>query len=221
MKLWKGLLCSSLAAVMLAACGDAESDKENTSEEAGQQEAAEESGYPKTFIDGRGVEVVIDEKPTRIVSTTLAVDEYLMDLADVENVLAVTQISTDAGISNVAGETDDIPNKLEKVTSEQVLALDPDLVIVPSYVDGNVLSQLDEAGITTYQVVDDSSFSGILETVEVIGEIIGEEEKAASVIEDFKERMAALEKKAAEVETEKRVLSVSYTHLTLPTMAVV
>ena len=206
MKLWKGLLCSSLAALMLAGCGDADSDKENSSEEAKQQEVAEESGYPKKFTDGRGVEVVIDEKPTRIVSTTLAVDEYLMDLTDVENILAVTQISTDAGISNVAGETDDIPNKLEKVTSEQVLALNPDLVIVPSYVDANVLNQLDEAGVTTYQVVDDSSFAGILETVEVIGEIIGEEEKAAAVIKDFKERVAALEENAAEMEAKKRVL---------------
>ena len=100
-------------------------------------------------------------------------DEYLLSLTDAANIAAVTQISTDAGISNVAGQTDAIETKFETVTAEQVLALEPDLVLVPSYVSPDVLNQLDDAGLTTYQVVNDASFAGILETVKVIGEMIG------------------------------------------------
>ena len=197
----------SLMAIFMVACGNDEAEVKNSAaktEDVAKDEAT--SSYPKTFVDGRGIEVTIEEKPTKIVSTTLAVDEYLLALTDIANIAAVTQISTDASISNVAGQTDDIATKFETVTAEQILALDPDLVLVPTYVSPEVLNQLDDAGLTTYQVVDDASFAGILDTVKVIGEIIGEEEKAAEVVADLEERMAKLEEEAKAIETPKKVM---------------
>ena len=205
-KLLQMFLFSLLAVFMLAACNDEEKKEPVSSEQNQVEDKTEVTAYPKTFTDGRGKEVIIKEKPTRIVSTTLAVDEYLLDLADIENIIAVTQISTDAGISNVAGLTDSIETKFESVTSEQVIVLNPDLVIVPSYVNPEVLDQLDDAGLTTYQVKDDTSFEGVLETVKTLGEMIGEEEKATAIIEEFNKRVAAIEEKAAAVSDKKRVL---------------
>lgn len=207
MKYLKYVLLTVLA-VFLVACGDDKAatntpaDKEQTASEATEATTA----YPKTFVDGRGIDVTINKKPERIVSTTLAMDEYLTALTSTDNIVAVTSMSTDATISNVAGQTDAIETKLDTVTAEQVLALEPDLVIVPSYVDPEVLNQLDKAGITTYQVADDSSFDGILASLEVIGQIIGEEKKAAQLKADIEARMAKLEKEAAAIETKKRVL---------------
>jgi iron complex transport system substrate-binding protein len=203
------ILMLSFMAVLLVACGDDEksstsTNTENTTQETAQKE--EVSAYPKTFVDGRGKEITINEKPKKIVSTTLAMDEYLLSLTDAANIAAVTQISTDAGISNVAGQTDAIETKFETVTAEQVLALEPDLVLVPSYVSPDVLNQLDDAGLTTYQVVDDSSFAGILETVKVLGEIIGEEQKASEIVADIEKRIDTLKADADKVETKKRVL---------------
>ncbi|MFP3398748.1 hypothetical protein SB749_20695, partial [Brevibacterium sp. SIMBA_078] len=78
-----------------------------------------------TITDGRGKEITISEQPKRIVSTALAVDEYLVNLVPTKNILGVTAISADPGISNVAGKTDAIETKFETVTAEQVLALNP------------------------------------------------------------------------------------------------
>ena len=206
MKFMKHLLLPLIAILFLAACGDEDTtpvvdqDTDNSAEEK------VESAYPKTFVDGRGKEVTFNEKPTKIVSTTLAVDEFLVDLVAPENILAVTQMSTDASISNVAGKTDAMETKFETVTAEQVLALNPDLVIIPSYVSGEVLDQIESAGITTYQVVDDSSFEGILKTVETFGQIVGEEENAATLVADIKKRIDTLETNAEKVETKPRVL---------------
>ena len=206
MKFMKHLLLPLIAILFLAACGEegttpvVDNDTDNSVEEK------VESAYPKTFVDGRGKEVTFNEKPTKIVSTTLAVDEFLVDLVAPENILAVTQMSTDASISNVAGKTDAIETKFETVTAEQVLALNPDLVIIPSYVSGEVLDQIESAGITTYQVVDDSSFEGILKTVETLGQIVGEEENAAALVADIKKRIDTLETNAEKVETKPRVL---------------
>ena len=133
-------------------------------------------------------------------------DEYLLALVDPERIAAVTQISTDPGISNVAELTESIETKIESVTSELVLSLNPDLVLVPTYVNPEVLEQLDAAGVKTYQLKDDTSFDGILAGLEEVGALVGEEERAAEIVADIKERMAALEEKAAEETDKKRVL---------------
>lgn len=191
MKFVKGLALTMTAALALAACGDEEAkDVKDTKAET----ASEESAYPKTFVDGRGKEVVIEEKPDRIVSTSLAVDEYLVNLTDLKNIAGVTAISADPSISNVAGQTDAVEFKFESVTAEQVLALEPDLVIIPSYVSPDVLNQLDDAGITTYQIEDSSTFEGVIGAVEVLGQLLDEEDNANKLIEDFNKRMEALEK---------------------------
>lgn len=206
MKFMKRFLLPFIAILFLAACNEEDTTPEIDNDTDNTAEEQVESAYPKTFVDGRGKEVTFNEKPTKIVSTTLAVDEFLVDLVAPENILAVTQISTDASISNVAGKTDAIETKFETVTAEQVLALNPDLVIIPSYVSGEVLDQIESAGITTYQVVDDSTFEGILKTVETIGQIVGEEEKAAALVTDIKKRIDTLEANAEKVETKPRVL---------------
>lgn len=205
MKLLKGLLLSLVAVFVLAACSDQEAEpvKQNDTEK---EQVVEQDQYPKTIVDGRGKEVTIKAKPTKIVSTTLAVDEYLIDLTALENIAAVTQISSDAGISNVAGKTEAIATKFETVTAEQVLALNPDLVIIPSYVNPEVLDQLDSVGITTFQVIDDSSFEGILKTLETIGDIIGEKEKANALVQDIQKRIDTLKANAEKVEAKPRVL---------------
>lgn len=206
----KSLLIVVLTTLILAACSPSNTPQNastNTEKNQPKQvEIVETSAYPRYFVDGRGVKVTIEKKPTRIVSTTLAVDEYLTDLVDLEHILAVTAISTDPTISNVAGKIDSIETKFQTVTTEQVLALNPELVIFPSYVDPSVIEQIDAAGITTYQVRDDSSFNGILETVEIIGAIVGEEERASHIIADFKERQQAIEEQVAQQTTKPRVL---------------
>lgn len=191
-----------VATSALVACSDEEVKNETT--EA--TDATENAAFPKTVVDGRGVEVVIEEQPARIVSTALAVDEYLVDLVDDERIVGVTSIATDPSISNVADKVDGIEAKFETVTAEQIIALEPDLVIVPSYVNPEMLSQVESADIDVYQVIDDSSFDGIANTVTSLGELLGEEDKAAEVVENYESRIAAIEEKAATVEEPARVL---------------
>ena len=203
------LLLPILLFLFLAACNNNETAKNNNanSAETNQQtEQIEQSTYPITVTDGRGKEVTIAEKPKHIVSTALAIDELLVDLVPIDNIAAVTAISADSGISNVASKTDSVESKFETVTAEQVLALNPDLVIVPSYINPEVLDQLDSAGITTFQVIDDASFEGILKTVETLGQIVGEQQKATDLMADIQKRINTLKANADKKEDKPRVL---------------
>ena len=196
-----------LSIFALVGCNEEITDKnQNTAEQAnGEKVTAQTSDYPKTFTDGRGKEITLNEKPSRIVSTTLATDEYLLALVDTDRIAAVTQLSTDAGISNVAGQTDAIETKIESLTAEQVIALKPDLVLLPTYSNPDVVAQLDAANIVTYQLKDDSSFDGVIAGVEEVGALVGEEQKAADVVANIKKRIDDLKDKTANVK-QKRVL---------------
>ena len=198
------LLMAILTVFALAACGEEISNEQKEKTENASVEKS--SDYPKTLTDGRGVEVTIQEKPTKIVSTTLAIDEYLLPLVEADRVTAVTKLATDPGISNVVELADAVETKIESVTSELVLSLKPDLVLIPSYLDPEVLKQIEAAGITTYQLKDDTSFAGILEGLEEVGMIVGEEEKASEIIDDVKKRMESLEEKAEAQSDKKRVV---------------
>jgi len=203
------LLLPILLFLFLAACNNNETAKNNNANSADtnqQTEQIEQSTYPITITDGRGKEVTIAEKPKHIVSTALAIDELLVDLVPIDNIAAVTAISADSGISNVASKTDSVESKFETVTAEQVLALNPDLVIVPSYINPEVLDQLDSAGITTFQVIDDASFEGILKTVETLGQIVGEQQKATDLMADIQKRINTLKANADKKEDKPRVL---------------
>ena len=198
------LLMAFLSVFALAACGDEGSTDQTKKTESASTEPASE--YPKTLTDGRGVEVTIQEKPTKIVSTTLAIDEYLLPLVETDRIAAVTKLATDSEISNVAELANGVETKIESVTSELVLSLKPDLVLIPSYVDPEVLKQIEAAEITTYQLKDDTSFAGILEGLEEVGKIVGEEEKASEIIADVEERMESLKEKGEAQIDKKRVV---------------
>ena len=194
-----------LAVVALVGCNEeATANKQKTVEESNGGNVTEVNDYPKTFTDGRGKEITLNEKPSRIVSTTLAIDEYLLALVETNRIAAVTQLSTDPGISNVAGLTDPIETKIESLTAELVISLNPDLVLLPTYSNPEVVEQLDKANIVTYQLKDDASFDGILAGVEEVGALVGEEEKAADLVSNIKERMSDL--KDQSTNNKKRVL---------------
>jgi uncharacterized iron-regulated membrane protein len=62
-----------------------------------------QSPYPKTFHDGKGHQVTLTAKPSRIASTVLGVDENLMDLVDPSRIVAMTEIAkTMPDVSNIA-----------------------------------------------------------------------------------------------------------------------
>jgi len=75
--------------------------------------------------------------PQRIVSLTLAADEILLALTPPERITALTYLADDPTYSNVRAEAHAIPHKV-KANAEQVLALQPDLIIVSAHTNAAV-----------------------------------------------------------------------------------
>lgn len=166
-----------------------------------------QNGFPLVLTDSSGTEVVIEKRPERIASVTLGTDEILLALVDKSRLVAVTQLSTDPAISNVAGQTDDIPVKIANSNAEQIIGLQPDLVFVASYTTPEVVQQLRDAGLTVFVFSFVDSIEQMQENILTIGKVVGETEKAERLVADMDARLTAIAEKVAQVEERPTVLN--------------
>lgn len=85
----------------------------------------------------------------------------------------------------------------QELNAEQILALEPDLVILTTMSQSvEQLEQIENAGVKVV-VSDAQDIAGVYDAIAMLGTLLGEDEQADRVIEDMKTRLATLEEKAA------------------------
>lgn len=204
------LILLLILALMLAlsACTTAETPA--TAEEM-TEEAAEEA-FSVTVVDGMGSEVTLDAKPQRIASMTLGTDEILMDLVGPERLVAVTYLSADPSVSNIANrpELAEVETTLDVAPSpEQILALEPDLVFLATFTDSAIIDQLRDAGLNVFVVGFFNSVDAMEQNILTISELVGEAETGEAIVADMNDRLAAVDEALAGVEEMPSVLNLS------------
>lgn len=139
------------------------------------------------------------ERPMRIVSLDFCADQYVLKLADREQILAV---SPDAvrDFSYMRDTAADIP--AVRSLAEDVLILKPDL-IVRSYGGGpNATDFFARAGIPVLQVgwastVHGEDVNSIPGIIQQMADGLGQSERGATLVESFQQRLAAIQTKAS------------------------
>ena len=136
--------------------------------------------YPRTFKDGSGHTVTLAAKPARIASTVLGVDENLMDLVDPSRIVAMTEIAkTMPDVSNIA---DRVPAAKAIVRGPQpVIDAKPDLVLTATYTK-EIADALVARRLPVYQFSEWGSVEALLKNFEILGQLVGEEQKAAAAL---------------------------------------
>lgn len=150
------------------------------------------STYPLTLTDQAGHKVTIAKQPHHIASTTEGTDEILSALVPKQDVAMVTTYATNPAYSNIVGWAKGIP-AVQNATSEQVIAVHPDLVLAASYTTQGVVSQIEQAGIPVYEFTDFNSISGIEKNIELVGELVGEEPKAKQLVANMNQHLDSIE----------------------------
>lgn len=184
---WAGLTLVLLAMVLMAACGPAASaptghDAPGTGPAAGD--------WPRRVTDAFGETVVIPARPERVITLSLGIDEIVMALAGPGRFAAISDIAR-SPYSNVADLAAEVP---ETVTAdlEHVLSLRPDLLLLDSFAQPDLVAQARAAGVTIVVTDLHNSFEEHLENLDFLGRVLGEEERAAMVREMLEQRAAGL-----------------------------
>lgn len=131
--------------------------------------------------------VVADDKPSRIVSLNLCTDQLLADIVTRERIAGVSKLAADYTLSAM-------PSRFAGVvlldgTAEEVLGLNPDLVIASDTTAAATLALLRQVKLRVLIVPMASSFDALRANIKTIATAVGEPRTGETIIKDFDERL--------------------------------
>jgi len=130
------------------------------------------------------------QKPRRIVSLNMCVDELVLRLADLRNVASVTWLSRDPDNSNVAELAASIP--VNHGLAEEIIPLNPDLVIAGIYTARPAVAMLKRNGAPLAEVGVPRNLEEVRQQIRDVAGLIGEREKGESLVGAMDASLAAL-----------------------------
>ena len=128
--------------------------------------------------------------PQRIVSLNLCTDQILLQLVDHKRIAALSNLSQDAFGSALHEQARGLP--MTRGNIEEVLTLEPDLVLVGTFTTRHTTALLRRFGIPVVAVPGASGFDEIANELRTVARAVGEEARAEAIIESFNERVAEL-----------------------------
>lgn len=146
--------------------------------------------FPRKVIDLNG-EVVIPRKPMRIHTLSVGYDEITFRLVDPSRVVAVGSVSANPDFSNIPELASQVPNKVGR-NAEQIVALNPDLVVASPFANKDLLKQLQDAKVPLVVADLVSSVDAHTENIRFLAYLYGEEERGAQLVTEVEERIGRL-----------------------------
>jgi iron complex transport system substrate-binding protein len=186
-----GLLTVGVA-LALAGCGNSGEGADSPPAAAGTSPAAAETKSPdsspakttRMYTDASGRQVEIPVTPERIVAHFYAPELVSLEskfvgtnFANAKLVLSEKQLE---GVEDIGASTGAAPN------TEKILALDPDIIIIPDFLDATSVEALGKIAPVVTMKYSGDVFSRITE----LGDIIGKKEKAAAWVKQYNDKAA-------------------------------
>jgi iron complex transport system substrate-binding protein len=155
-----------------------------------QQDACE---FPHTATDATGTEVTVEERPERIVALQASSAQILWEIGAADRVVGMPVRPFTAYLNGSESRTDVLTEDGSGVDVEQVVALEPDLVIAPELVPNDTVSQLRSAGVTVFKFDADKSIRGIYEKTGTAGRLVGNCAAANETVEETRSTVQRIE----------------------------
>lgn len=176
------LLTSIFMLLLLAGC-----------KPAMQKQEEERSLY--TVTDATGTELRFKERPQRIVSLNISVDEVLLDLVNSERIAALTYLADNAEISNISTRSGAVKGRVNVANPESILALKPDLIILPNFTKADTVVHLREMNLPVYVYNAPYNMAGIRDFIREMGVVVHEEYKAQQILQAMEQRLQSVSRK--------------------------
>src|SRR5512134_3712170 len=149
---------------------------------------------PTTYTDDLGREITLEEAPQRIVSLAPSNTEILFAVGAGSQVVGRDEFSDypeeAKSISSVGGS-------MGQYSAEAIVALNPDLVVAAEINTPELVKQLEDLGLTVYYLKNPLTLEEMYGNLEIVAQLTGHEQEAATLIESLKERVAAVDEKIA------------------------
>lgn len=171
-----------------------------------------QSSSTRVVQDDTGRNVKLPAHPKRIISLTYGTDEILLALVDEKRVLAISKFAGNPDISFLSEEeADRIPNRVHNDT-EQIVALNPDLVIVSTAIPQQITDTLVSSGVPVYISCIPHTYSEMEQKIRGVAKAVNEEEKGEDMVKQMNDRQKEIDEKLSVIPDDKkrRVLALSF-----------
>lgn len=165
-----------------------------------------------TVTDATGEKLSFTQKPQRIVSLNVSTDEILLDMIDNQRLVALSALADDPGICSAGDKVKAVQGRAQGSNLETVLALQPDLVIIPDYTMEPVRG-LRSAGMKVYVCHTPENIKDIFKFIREIGTAVGDKERGEEMAAELEKQLNAVRSKALLSAGKKqlKVLALSFT----------
>ncbi|MFO7815444.1 MAG: cobalamin-binding protein [Halanaerobiales bacterium] len=143
--------------------------------------------FPLTVTDGLGEEIVLEEKPTKIISISPNMTEILFAVGAGDNVIGVT---TFADYPEEATEVDKI-GTITEPNIEKIIEMEPDVVIASSVNKMETVDRLKELNVKVAGFSADNVNMGI-ENIKKIGKLTGNEKESDEIVTEMYIKIAEI-----------------------------
>ncbi len=148
--------------------------------------------FPRQIQDGREQNLIIPALPQRIISQTLATDEILLEICPLERIVGFSPLATDIQYSLISPVVQK-SGKAQPANVEQILQLQPDLILAASYNRAETLQQLQAHSALVVQFSHFGSLENIYTNVHLLGTAIGRETQAQTLISNMQKHIKSLQ----------------------------
>ncbi len=128
--------------------------------------------------------------PARVVSLNLCLDQLALVLAAPGQLVGVGDVSQDPHLSARSQEARKLPAVRMRI--EEILALQPDLVLLDSYAPAHMAALLGRAGVRVELFPEAVTFDAGVARVRKIAAALGRSSAGAALADDMQQRLAAL-----------------------------
>lgn len=132
-----------------------------------------------------------DAAPQRIVSLNVCADQLLYTLVDKKQITALSHLSRDPKLSNIAREAQSIPTT--NGNAEAVIRLNPDLVIAGAFTTRATVNLLKKLGRNVLVLKLENSIKDMYDNLQAIGTATGTQARANELIASLKRRVETVQ----------------------------
>jgi iron complex transport system substrate-binding protein len=149
-----------------------------------------------TFTDGLGREVKLDGPAQRVISMAPSNTEILFAIGAADQVVGRDTLSD---FPEEAKTVADIGSTFDALNTELIVSLKPDLVLLAEINPSEQVKQLEDLGLTVYYLKNPLTLEEMYGNLEMVAQMTGHEDEAATLIESLKARVAAVDEKIAPI----------------------
>lgn len=164
------------------------------------------------IVDSTGYVLKLPQKPQKIVSLSVSTDEVLMALVAAERIAALTYLADDSGISNIAEQAKAIAKRV-RANSESIIALQPDLVLIPDWQPQAFIQTLRDSGVPVYVYKSPTNIDEVKDSIIAIAHAVGEVEAGKQLVAEMDRQLAQIKEKVRQIPVGSQKVVIRYTLL--------